>query len=258
MQLPNTRNHWSKSGYARLLLIACSLILLSLACSIGQPSEPSSAAIASQVAATLNAIEAEATMPPSPTDQPATSDTTATEQQVPTTSPSPEPPPDGVSLNCDGTYQRVRVINRAEAGQSVIIDQWTEAGWQQEWEYDGGDPVIRQITERAGVINLAACQQLVAVPLLYTGSGAVIELHVFQWTGDDAVEVYSNNGTHGDWQVIDDRIRFERSLYLYDEPNCCPCNREIVEHQWNGGAFIEVETEIRPTYSGTPPAICQP
>ncbi len=149
------------------------------------------------------------------------------------------------------------MIDRAQAGQSVIVEQWSQSGWQRQWEFDGGDPAIRQITERAGAYRFGACQQLVAVPFLYTGSGAVIELHIFEWVGDEAIEVYTNNGTHGDWHVSEDRIRFERSLYLYDEPNCCPCNREIVEHRWNGNAFVKAESEIQPTYTGTPPPICQ-
>ena len=137
------------------------------------------------------------------------------------------------------------------------MDHWTNNGWQTKWEYEAGDPTIRQLTERAGAYSFGGCQHLIVAPRLYSGSGAVLELHIFQWTGEGVIEVYANDGINGDWQAIGDRIRFENSLYLFDEPNCCPCNRQVTEHQWNGSAFIEVETEIRPTYTGTPPAICQ-
>ena len=215
--------------------------------------------MATRVAGTLTAAapaESEtATQQPSPTESVRP---LGTESPGQSPTPTATAPNAGISLNCDETYQRVRLIDRGSEGRTLIVDEWTGSTWDTRWRYDGGDPNIRQLTDRAGAYSLGGCRQLLVVPLLYTGSGAVIELHVFEWTDEGAVEVHSDNGTHGDWQIVANQLRFERSLYLYDEPNCCPCNREVTEHEWNGSAFIEVETEIRPTYTGTPPPICQP
>ena len=234
------------------------LMMATLACTLPGATGPDGPAVATQVAATLTSL--------APTEGAAiTATSAATETAIPTEEPAPSaspapsatPPSDGVSLNCDNSYQRIRLVNPGESGQALVVDQWNGSGWEVAWQYDGGDPVIRQLTEDAGAYMFGSCQQLLVVPLLYSGSGGILELKIFQWTGDDANEVYANDGSHGNWSHDGARVRLERALYLYNEPNCCPCNREGIEHEWNGASFVEVESEIIPTYSGTPPPVCQ-
>jgi hypothetical protein len=197
--------------------------------------------------------------PASPT---ATATATPTMTPEPTTPPTstatPSPPSDGVSLNCDGSYQRLRVLDGGDTGRSLHLDSWEGGAWHEVWSLEAGDPMIRQLTAEAGLYAFGGCRQLIVAPLRYAGSGAVLELQVLAWTGDAVVEVYRNDGIGGDWRQDGDRLVFEKSLYLYNEPNCCPCNRERSVHRWNGTAFLEEQTEINPTYTGTPPAICQP
>lgn len=244
-------------GIPRLGLLLAGLLLSALACSPQVTTDSGDDALATSVAATLTALPA--TGAPAPT---ATAMPTAT--PVPTASPSPTPnptvtsppPADGVSLNCDGSYQRVRLEDAGAAGRSLHVDNWTGSAWQTAWSFNAGDPMIRQLEEEAGARSFGGCRQLIVVPLRYTGSGAVLELQVFGWNGDEVVELYENDGVHGVWQQQGNMLIFEESLYLFDEPNCCPCNRQISSHQWNGSAFIEVSTDIEPTYSGTPPPMC--
>ncbi len=94
--------------------------------------------------------------------------------------------------------------------------------------------------------------------MVYSGSGAVLELAVYAWSGGGLIEVYRHEGVHGSWSAIGSIVRFEESIYLYGEPNCCPCNRQILEHAWNGSAFVQASSVVNPIYSGTPPAECAP
>jgi len=181
---------------------------------------------------------------------------------VPTPPPPPgpaaiaPPPPGGVSLNCDATYQRVRLTDAGPAGRTLWVDSWDGSTWVNVWSVAGGDPNIRQIEEEAGAYQFLGCQNLVILPIRYSGSGAYLELMIYRWNGAGLSEVYHHEGTHGVWDKAGDTVEFEESLYLFNEPNCCPCNRQTLQHTWNGAAFLETASSITPTYSGTPPAEC--
>ncbi len=168
------------------------------------------------------------------------------------------PPAGGVSLNCDDTYQRFRLEDGGAFGKTAYVDSWNGASWINVWSVAGGDPMIRQITGEAGLYAFGGCRQWVVVPMVYTGSGAVLELSVYAWSGGAMVEVYRHDGVHGSWSPAGNVLRFEESIYLYGEPNCYPCNRQTLEHTWNGSAFVQTSSAVNPTYSGTPPAECTP
>jgi hypothetical protein len=172
--------------------------------------------------------------------------------------PTPTAPPGGVSLNCDGTYQRLRITDGGPAGRTVSVDNWDGSSWVNVWNWPGGDPMVRQITDEAGIYPFGDCQQLVVVPMVYGGSGAVLELTIHVWTGSGLDEVYLHEGTHGTWSLSGDSVIFEESVYLHGEPNCCPCNRQVLQHTWDGAAFVQTGSAIVPTYSGTPPPECAP
>ncbi len=172
--------------------------------------------------------------------------------------PTPTAPPGGISLNCDGTYQRVRIIDEGASGKTIIVDNWESDAWVNVWNIAGGDPMIRQIEDEAGYYQFGDCQKLVIVPIRYGGSGAPLELSIHVWNGSGLTQVYFDEGTHGVWSKHGDRIDFEESIYLYGEPNCCPCNRQMLENTWNGTAFIQTGSAINPTYTGEPPDHCRP
>lgn len=181
---------------------------------------------------------------------------------TPPGAPSPPPPtggavpPGGVSLNCDDTYQRVRLTDAGVAGRTLWVDSWDGAGWVNVWSVAGGDPNVRQIEEEAGGYQFLGCPTLVVLPIRYSGSGAYLELSVEQWNGVGLSEVYQHEGTHGVWSKAGATIQFDESLYLHNEPTCCPCNHQTLRHTWNGVAFVELAATITPTFTGTPPPEC--
>jgi hypothetical protein len=133
---------------------------------------------------------------------------------------------------------------------------WDGSSWVNVWNWAGGDPMVRQITNEAGLYSFGGCQQLVVVPMVYGGSGAVLELTIHVWNGSGLTEVYLHEGTHGTWSRSGANLAFEESVYLYGEPNCCPCNRQYLQHTWDGSAFVQTGSAVNPTYSGTPPPEC--
>jgi len=251
----------------RVQLIAASfsiLLMTSLACNLNQIiSEGDPGEVETSVAATLEAFSATLTqdastitgIPPTPSMYP-------TDAQPATIMPEPTitstPPPDGISLNCDGTYQRIRIEDGGASGKTLFVDQWAGAGWEEAFRVEGGDPMERQIEDTAGLYLFGECQYKVIVPLRYSGSGAILELTIYAWNGTEMVEEYAHDGVSGNWEKLGDMITFEESIYLYNEPNCCPCNRQYLEHTWDGTDFIQTGSLISPTYEGAPPDYCQP
>jgi hypothetical protein len=240
------------------------LFLSSLACNLDEIlNEGESGEVETSVAATLDAFSENLTgEAPLSTETPSTPIESPTEAQPPTipAEPSPTftPPPEGISLNCDGTYQRVRLVDGGASGKTLYVDQWNGAAWEEVWRVEGGDPMNQQIEDEAGPYLFGECQYLVIVPIRFSGSGAILELKIYTWNGTGMEEVYAHDGVHGDWEKLGDMITFEESIYLYDEPNCCPCNRQFLEHTWDGTAFVQTGSLISPTYEGDPPEYCQP
>jgi hypothetical protein len=162
-----------------------------------------------------------------------------------------------VSLNCDDTYQRFRLENKADGGKIAALDNWDGKSWYSTWTWDSGDPMYMQFDSSAGLYSFGECRKLIVVPVQYTGSGALLEVDIFGWTGysvDLILQIPAS--THGTYWLDGASIFFEYSLYLYGEPNCCPCNRQTQQFDWNGSGFTQTNQWQTPTYSGSPPPEC--
>jgi serine/threonine protein kinase len=181
---------------------------------------------------------------------------TITPTIIPTT---PAPPPDGVSMNCDNTYQRLRTEDKGIQGQALYLDYWEGTKWISSWNYEINDP-NEQFFEMdyVGFNDFGECRKLLIVPVRHSGSGAYLDLNVYAWNGTTLVSIFVvGNANQGTWYKLDDTITVEYSVYLYNEPNCCPCNRQVDRYEWNGESFVNVESQTNPTYTGDPPAECQ-
>ncbi len=166
--------------------------------------------------------------------------------------------PGSVSLNCDGTQQRVRVEDGGGAGRTVAVDAWMAGSWVNLWSVSGGDPMIQQIEPEAGPYEFGGCRKLIIVPIRYSGSGGDLRLSIYLWDGAGIRQVYEHYGTKGAWRKSGDVVQFKEAKFLHGEPNCCPCAVQTTEHAWDGSAFIESRLLVEPTYTGTPPPECQP
>ena len=107
----------------------------------------------------------------------------------------------------------------------------------------------RQFMEEAGFYDFGGCEKLVAIPIQYTGSGAILELALFKWTGSGLDQVFYNNGDSGSWSIDNDKIIFEKSVFLHGEAHCCPCYRQIETQRWNGNEFTDPLSAMEPTFN---------
>jgi hypothetical protein len=162
-------------------------------------------------------------------------------------------------MNCDDTYQRLRVEDRGIQGQALYLDYWEGTKWISSWTYEITDP-NEQFFEMDGLgfNDFGECRKLLIVPIRHSGSGAYLDLNVYAWNGTTLISIFVvGNGTQGSWYKQDDTITVEYSVYLYDEPNCCPCNRQLDRYEWNGESFVNVESQTNPTYTGEAPPECK-
>ncbi len=241
----------SKVHAIRFSMTLVTLIIASLACTL--PELPEGAdEVATSVAEALTEISNSLTATALAIETP------APDTPSPTATFTPTPPPGGVSMNCDGTYQKLTIVDGGPVGKTATLSNWNGSAWIDVWSVSGGDPMMQQIEAEAGLYPFGPCRQFIVIPLRYSGSGAVLDLTVYEWTGAAVSQVYYRQGVHGVWSKDGDSIVFEESLYLYGEPNCCPCNRQTTRHTWDGTSFVQTDQVITPTYTGEPPEWCTP
>ena len=172
---------------------------------------------------------------------------------------TPKPPPDGASLNCDGTYQKFRFVDGgAEFGRIAIVDLWEGEKWKEIWRYTPGDPNLAQIElANAGFHEFLPCQTLLVIPVRNSGSGAILDIYVYYWNGSSIDLTLSLTGlTQGSWSLADNIVNVDYAVYQFNEPQAAPCNRENATYVWNSGLFGFTESHTYPTYSGDPPPEC--
>jgi hypothetical protein len=163
-----------------------------------------------------------------------------------------------LSYECNGTYQRAQFLDQGEDGRILIVENWEDGIWVEVWRHEESDPMLSQIEQEAGPSLFGECQYLIALPIRFSGSGANLALGFYRWNGETMEEVYFHEGVHGDWSKLGNIVSFQESVYLYNESNCCPCNRQFLENTWDGDEFTQTGSLIEPTYEGDPPEYCQP
>lgn len=159
---------------------------------------------------------------------------------------TPTAPPGGVSLNCDGTYQRVRITDQGASGKTISVDNWDGSGWANVWNLSSGDPNLRQLTDDAGYYQFGDCQKLVVVPFRSSGPQLWLELSVHVWNGAGMSQVYFNEGYYGEWSKIGDAIRFREASKLGTVNNgpLGPCEYMTLDYTWNGTDFVQTGSSI--------------
>jgi hypothetical protein len=168
------------------------------------------------------------------------------EELVPAAAPTATPPPDGISLNCDGTYQRLQIIDQGASGKTISADAWDGTSWVNVWNMASGDPNSKQLMDEAGWYEFLNCQKLVIVPFRHSNPQLFFELGVHVWNGAGLSQVYYNEGYYGEWEKLGDRIRFREASKLGTVNNgpIGPCEWVTLEHTWNGVDFIQTGSAI--------------
>jgi hypothetical protein len=167
-------------------------------------------------------------------------------QLAPPPTATATPPPGGISFNCDGTYQRVRVADSGATGKTVSVDNWNGAAWVNVWNTSGGDPNLRQVTDDSGYYTFGECQKLLVVVFRYSNPQVTLELMIHKWNGAGLNQVYSNQGYYGEWVKIDNRVQFKEASKLgtVDNGPLGPCEWVTLEHTWDGNAFNQTGSNL--------------
>lgn len=165
-------------------------------------------------------------------------------------------PPGGVSLNCDGSYQRVRIIDQGAAGKTIAVDNWVGGAWVNVWNVASGDPNLRQLTDDAGHYPFGGCQRLVVVPFRHSNPQVSFELSIHRWTGAGMNQVYFNDGYYGEWSHAGAVVTFKEASKLGTINNgpLVACEWQTLEHEWDGSAFNQIGSNLQPVPNCTPTA----
>jgi hypothetical protein len=167
---------------------------------------------------------------------------------LPPPTPTNTPPPEGISFNCDGTYQRVRITDSGATGRVISVDRWDGSQWANVWNNSAGDPNLRQITDDSGLYPFGGCQRLLVIAVRNSNPQVTIDLTALRWHGSGLIQVYSMQGDYGEWSVIDDRLTFRRASKLgtVGDGPLQPCEWTTTEHTWDGTAFTETSKTVDP------------
>jgi hypothetical protein len=155
-------------------------------------------------------------------------------------------PPEGISLNCDGTYQRVRITDQGAAGKTISVDLWDGTSWVNVWNLSSGDPNLRQLMDDAGYYPFGDCQNLIVVPFRSSGPQLWLELSVHVWDGSGMSQVYFNEGYYGEWSKIGETIHFREASKLgtVDSGPLGPCEYTTLDYAWNGIDFVQTGSNM--------------
>jgi len=156
------------------------------------------------------------------------------------------PPPGGISFNCDGTYQRVRVSEGGVTGRVVSVDRWNGSAWVNLWNTSAGDPNLQQVTEDSGAYTFGACQQLLVIVIRHSNPQVTLDLNVYAWNGSGLNQVLTAQGDYGSWTPGVNGIQFRRASKLgsvADGP-LQACEWTTTEYTWDGSTFVQTGSTV--------------
>jgi hypothetical protein len=165
-------------------------------------------------------------------------------QPLPTATATP--PPGGISLNCDGTYQRIQVADYGATGKVVSVDRWNGNQWVNIWNTSGGDPNQQQVTDDSGPYTFGGCQQLLVVSIRHSNPQVTLDVNIYAWNGSGLNQVYAVQGYYGEWNEVDNRSIFRSASQLgtVSDGPLQPCEWTTLEHTWNGATFTQTNMTV--------------
>lgn len=81
----------------------------------------------------------------------------------------------------------------------------------------------------------------VVVRIRYSGTGSILEAHVLSFKGGTTERLADITAYKGWMEYQENGYLVTQPLYLYNEPNCCPCRMETVTYTWDGATFATTD-----------------
>ena len=248
------------------ILLLSVLALLIGACQLFAPGTPTATPPLTSTT-TPAATEPPVTPTFTPTQPPATAEPTLSVEEILAQLPfTPGVQPNGsfvvqelqqADLTGDGRQDIIVLSswkqNEAEEFAAPLqVDVFSATGellyTQNTWETLGASPSTMPLDETSffgydrieavDVISLTgdAVPQLV-VRIRYAGTGSILEAHVLSFKGGVTASLADITAYKGWMEYQGNGYLVSQPLYLYNEPNCCPCRKETVTYAWDGVAF---------------------
>jgi hypothetical protein len=163
-------------------------------------------------------------------------------------------PADAIDLNCDGRYERV--VTTASGNNVTAVAIEAPYGSSQRHAVHSTPNAEVAVIENPRPLAFGGCEQLLVVPVRFSGSGSILQLMVFRWTGSEVSKVFDESAQGGRWASEGQRLLLTKPVYLYNEPNCCPCTFQERAYAWDGTRFNFVGETLKPAEPLPPPTIC--
>jgi len=170
-------------------------------------------------------------------------------------------PAGALDLNCDGRYERLITVTDTTVPRpappiiSIAVEP-LDAPPSRVAVYSTERADIA-VLEAPQALAFGACEQLVVAPVRLSGSGSILQLLVFRWNGSAAVKVLEETAAHGRWSASGARLTLTGAVYLFNEPNCCPCNLLDRTYAWDGQRFGLADEAIKPAEPRLMPDLCR-
>ncbi|MFP4345676.1 MAG: Kelch repeat-containing protein [Anaerolineales bacterium] len=84
------------------------------------------------------------------------------------------------------------------------------------------------------------------VHLRYAGTGAILDLEILSFAGGERELLLERTAYKGGVNYAEEEFVVSQPLYLYNEPNCCPCRVESTTYAWDGTSFYAAQRVIEP------------
>ncbi len=92
-----------------------------------------------------------------------------------------------------------------------------------------------------------------------TGTGAILGVQILDVVEDVIVLLFEGRAYKGGLDYTERGFTLTQPLYMYGEPNCCPCRFETTHYAWERGAFLIDEHTLAPvSEAGDCPPFPQP
>lgn len=135
----------------------------------------------------------------------------------------------------------------------IITAAGTSLYTQNTWESFGLSPSTMELAanslfifdriEAVDIVSLTGeAPPQVVVRIRYSGTGAILEAHVLSFEGGTAQSLEDITAYKGGMDYHAGGFTVIQPLYLYNEPNCCPCRMETATYTWDGAAFAVTAT----------------
>ncbi len=142
-------------------------------------------------------------------------------------------------------------IVSAEGAMLTSTNTWEELGSSPStMELDEYSFLMFNQIETVDIVSLTGepLPQAV-VRIRYSGTGSILEAHILSFK-DGVATTLSDIVAYKGWMEYQrDGYMISQPLYLYNEPNCCPCRTEKVAYTWDGAAFT-IASSVREAIEG--------